>query len=212
LRTTKCRNQVAHSSATAQRSLSLSLQQLDRPQLRMHGSLEAGENQSRRDPTKVAQHPPRRTGLAFLKGLSVPHGTIDQCSAIAESRATPKAECFVRPSRTDASFLHHFPALRAGLLSLSSFLSSPLHSSSQKSLQGYGGQVLTIRSQPLQLTRIGSGRVPPNLLALKTVNGLHGAPERKKPKSTVTNTLAAPSRRVYCVASARYAAARRLTG
>jgi hypothetical protein len=118
---------------------------------------------------------------------------------------------FVPPGRMRL-FLHHCPALRAGLLSLSSFLSSPLHSSSQKSLQGYGGQVLTIRSQPLQLTRIGSGRVPPNLLALKTVNGLHGAPERKKPKSTVTNTLAAPSRRVYCVASARYAAARRLTG
>ena len=39
--------------------------------------------------------------------------------AIAERRARPKAERFDRPLRDGRVFLHHFPALRTGLLSLS---------------------------------------------------------------------------------------------
>jgi hypothetical protein len=39
--------------------------------------------------------------------------------AIAETHARFKAECFYRPSRDGGVFLHHFPALRTGLLSLS---------------------------------------------------------------------------------------------
>ncbi len=54
--------------------------------------------------------------------------------AIAERRAKPKAERFNRPQRDGCVFLHHFPALRAGLLSLSPFLLRP---------SGYGGQAGT---------------------------------------------------------------------
>jgi hypothetical protein len=39
--------------------------------------------------------------------------------AIAERRARPKAGRFDRPLRDGRVFLHHFPALRTGLLSLS---------------------------------------------------------------------------------------------
>jgi hypothetical protein len=39
--------------------------------------------------------------------------------AIAETHARIKAKCFYRPSRDGRVFLHHFPALRTGLLSLS---------------------------------------------------------------------------------------------
>jgi hypothetical protein len=38
--------------------------------------------------------------------------------AVAERRARPKAERFDRPLRDGRVFLHHFPALRTGLLSL----------------------------------------------------------------------------------------------
>jgi hypothetical protein len=41
--------------------------------------------------------------------------------AIAETHARLKAERFDRPSRDERVFLHHFPALRTGLLSLSPF-------------------------------------------------------------------------------------------
>jgi hypothetical protein len=41
--------------------------------------------------------------------------------AIAETHARLKAKRFYRPSRDGRVFLHHFPALRAGLLSLSLF-------------------------------------------------------------------------------------------
>jgi hypothetical protein len=37
--------------------------------------------------------------------------------AIAETHARFKAQCFYRPSRDGRVFLHHFPALRTGLLS-----------------------------------------------------------------------------------------------
>jgi hypothetical protein len=37
--------------------------------------------------------------------------------AVAERHARPKAERFDRPSRDGPVFLHHFPALRTGLLS-----------------------------------------------------------------------------------------------
>jgi hypothetical protein len=37
--------------------------------------------------------------------------------AVAERRARPKAERFDRPLRDGRVFLHHFPALRTGLLS-----------------------------------------------------------------------------------------------
>jgi hypothetical protein len=46
--------------------------------------------------------------------------------AIAERRARPKVERFDRPFRDGRVFLHHFPALRTGLLSLSPFLLRPL--------------------------------------------------------------------------------------
>ena len=39
--------------------------------------------------------------------------------AVAERGARPKAERFDRPLRDGRVFLHHFPALRTGLLSLS---------------------------------------------------------------------------------------------
>jgi len=45
--------------------------------------------------------------------------------AIAEPRAGPKAERFYRPGRDGRVFLHHFPALRTGLLSLSPCGTSP---------------------------------------------------------------------------------------
>jgi hypothetical protein len=45
--------------------------------------------------------------------------------AVAERRARPKAERFDRPLRDGRVFLHHFPALRAGLLSLSPSGTSP---------------------------------------------------------------------------------------
>ncbi len=45
--------------------------------------------------------------------------------AIAERRARPKAERFDRPLRDGRVFLHHFPALRTGLLSLSPSGTSP---------------------------------------------------------------------------------------
>jgi len=56
--------------------------------------------------------------------------------AIAERRSRAKAEHFYRPScyRDGPVFLHHFPALRTGLLSLSPFLLRP---------SGYGGQAGT---------------------------------------------------------------------
>jgi hypothetical protein len=38
---------------------------------------------------------------------------------IAEWHARPKAKRFYRPLRDGRVFLHHFPALRTGLLSLS---------------------------------------------------------------------------------------------
>jgi hypothetical protein len=46
--------------------------------------------------------------------------------AIAEQRARPKAERFDRPCRDGRAFLHHFPALRTGLLSLNPSGTSPL--------------------------------------------------------------------------------------
>ena len=45
--------------------------------------------------------------------------------AIAEPRAGPEAERFYRPGRDGRVFLHHFPALRTGLLSLSPSGTSP---------------------------------------------------------------------------------------
>jgi hypothetical protein len=47
--------------------------------------------------------------------------------AVAERRARPKAERFDRPLRLRDGrvFLHHFPALRTGLLSLSPSGTSP---------------------------------------------------------------------------------------
>jgi hypothetical protein len=45
--------------------------------------------------------------------------------AIAERRARPNAKRFYRPYRDGPAFLHHFPALRTGLLSLSPFLLRP---------------------------------------------------------------------------------------
>ncbi len=45
--------------------------------------------------------------------------------AIAERRARPKAERFDRPLRDERVFLHHFPALRTGLFSLSPSGTSP---------------------------------------------------------------------------------------
>jgi hypothetical protein len=45
--------------------------------------------------------------------------------AIAERRARPKAGRFDRPLRDGRVFLHHFPALRTGLLSLSPLPPSP---------------------------------------------------------------------------------------
>ena len=54
--------------------------------------------------------------------------------AIAERGARPNAERFDRPGRDGRVFLHHFPTLRTGLLSLSPFLLRP---------SGYGGQAGT---------------------------------------------------------------------
>jgi len=54
--------------------------------------------------------------------------------AVAERRARPKAERFDRPLRDGRVFLHHFPALRTGLLSLSPSRLRP---------PGYGGQAGT---------------------------------------------------------------------
>jgi len=45
--------------------------------------------------------------------------------AIAERRARPKAKRFYRPYRDGRVSLHHFPALRTGLLSLSPSGTSP---------------------------------------------------------------------------------------
>jgi hypothetical protein len=45
--------------------------------------------------------------------------------AIAERRARPNAKRFDRPYRDGPVFLHHFPALRTGLLSLSPSGTSP---------------------------------------------------------------------------------------
>jgi hypothetical protein len=45
--------------------------------------------------------------------------------AIAERHARPNAKRFDRPYRDGPVFLHHFPALRTGLLSLSPFLLRP---------------------------------------------------------------------------------------
>ena len=45
--------------------------------------------------------------------------------AIAERRARPKTKRFYRPLWGGRVFLHHFPALRTGLLSLSPFGTSP---------------------------------------------------------------------------------------
>jgi hypothetical protein len=45
--------------------------------------------------------------------------------AISERRARPKAERFDRPLRDGRVFLHHFPALRTGLLSRSPSGTSP---------------------------------------------------------------------------------------
>src|ERR1700730_9928115 len=69
-----------------------------------------GENPSHRDPAKAAQYEvlrPRRNDRRML--------------TIAETHARFKAECFYRPSRDGRVFLHHFPALRTGPLSLSPF-------------------------------------------------------------------------------------------
>jgi hypothetical protein len=45
--------------------------------------------------------------------------------AIAERRVRPNAKRFDRPYRDGPVFLHHFPALRTGLLSLSPSLLRP---------------------------------------------------------------------------------------
>jgi hypothetical protein len=45
--------------------------------------------------------------------------------AIGERRARPNAKRFDRPYRDGPVFLHHFPALRTGLLSLSPSLLRP---------------------------------------------------------------------------------------
>jgi hypothetical protein len=69
--------------------------------------------------------------------------------AIDERRATPKAEYFYRPSRDIRVFLHHFPALRTGLLSLSPSLLRHYRSSNRKGgLQATAdqpGQVLSVQ-------------------------------------------------------------------
>ena len=64
--------------------------------------------------------PARSAGLAFLKSIRPVRGRDDrQMLAIAEPRATPKAECFSIVPTGRTCLLLHFPALRAGLLSLS---------------------------------------------------------------------------------------------
>jgi hypothetical protein len=81
--------------------------------------------------------------------------------AIAERRAKPKGERFDRPLRDGPVFLHHFPALRTGLLSLSPFLLRPAVVRSKGGLQATAdkpGQVLSVQSEPLKLTRMGSRR------------------------------------------------------
>jgi hypothetical protein len=74
--------------------------------------------------------------------------------AIAERRARPNAKRFDRPYRyrDGPVFLHHFPALRTGLLSLSPFLlrfaARPSYcgravARRAKAAPGYGGQAGT---------------------------------------------------------------------
>jgi hypothetical protein len=52
-------------------------------------------------------------------------GTGRSTNGGSERRARPKAERFDRPLRDGRVFLHHFPALRTGLLSLSPSGTSP---------------------------------------------------------------------------------------
>jgi hypothetical protein len=70
--------------------------------------------------------------------------------AIAERHARPNAKRFDRPYRDGPVFLHHFPALRTGLLSLSPSLLRHYRSSNRKDgLQATAdqpGQVLSIQS------------------------------------------------------------------
>jgi hypothetical protein len=89
------------------------------------GRLGVGENQSRRDPAKVAQY--EVLGKRFLRPIR-PGRDDRSMLAIAERRARPKAECFDRPLRDGRVFLHHFPVRQlpdTGLLSLSPCGASP---------------------------------------------------------------------------------------
>ena len=104
------------------------------------------EDLSRRDSLKVAQY----EVLGNDAKRHVRPGRDDRKTSGIWSR-TPLSDCQLRsivPAGTDVSFLHHFPALRTGLLlSLSPFLRPP----------GYGGQagtkVLTVQPQPLSWHR-----------------------------------------------------------
>jgi hypothetical protein len=99
--------------------------------------------------------------------------------AVAERRARPKAERLDRPLRDGRVFLHHFPALRTGLLSLSPSRLRP---------PGYGGQAGTRASthtlEPFltQICRRGTGlgflgSIPSLLLSTDPFT------ERVKPRS-----------------------------
>ena len=58
--------------------------------------------------------------------------------AIAKRRSKPKAERFCRPSRDGRVFLHRFPALRTGLLSLSPSGTSPQRTILTPYVDAYG--------------------------------------------------------------------------
>jgi len=60
--------------------------------------------------------------------------------AVAERRARPKAERFDRPLRDGRVFLHHFPALRTGLLSLSPSGTSPQRTILNPQVSAYGAR------------------------------------------------------------------------
>jgi hypothetical protein len=132
LRTTKCRMQDC--TFFGSRPTIAYLRQLKRSRSGSHTLLGVGENQSRlvrrsleaAFSTRAMQG--RRRGpdespvsaaadwVSVFKGLSVPDadGMIDQCwQSLSRVRRQKLSVSIVPP---DASFLHHFPALRTGLL------------------------------------------------------------------------------------------------
>jgi hypothetical protein len=108
---------------------------------------EIGENQSRKGPDESS--PVRSAGLAYFKRR--PSRRDDRWFlVILKSPRDQEPNVSIVPCAcgTDISFLHHFPALRTGLLSLSPSLLRPAAASPWRGLRVAGAPQLEERRRP----------------------------------------------------------------